>query len=167
MLQKCRGYLKNRWKDKRGSKQRQVRHDTWMTILSRTQMMCNLEPRVMKFEYVWCNSVRFFLWVCCSPTPSVGWRFFPRQPKPVLKMKKITTCQGLQNPEKPSCSSSTGPDPASTTMTKLLASWPASLTQISASFSATVCSTCGRILCGQGAQLFRGSARGCNPRQKV
>ena len=129
-----------------------MRHDTWMTILSRTRMMCNLEPRVMKFEYVWCNSVRFFLWVCCSPT--VGWlEVFPKATETCPQNEKITTCHGLKNPEKPNCSSSTGPDPASTTMTKLLASWPPSLTQISAGFPSTVCSTCGRILWPGGPAL--------------
>ena len=80
-----------------------------------------------------------YLWVYCSHTPSVGWRFFSRQPKPVLTMRKITTCQDLKSAENSSCSSSTGFGPTLTTMTKLLAAWLASLTQMSAGFTATVC----------------------------
>ena len=58
-----------RWKDRWGSKLKQVTHDTWMIIIVKTQdMMGNaiLEPssswatrvRVMECEYAVCNSVR-------------------------------------------------------------------------------------------------------------
>ena len=33
------------------------------------------------------------LWVYCSHLPSVGWRFFSRQPKPVLPLRKKKTRQ--------------------------------------------------------------------------
>ena len=82
-----------------------------------------------------------YLWVCCSHLPSVGWRFFSRQPKPVLTLGKITNRQGLKNAENSNCSSSTGFGPTLTTMTKLFASWPEILTKLSAGFSATLCRT--------------------------
>ena len=53
--------------------------------------------------------------------------------------KTFTIRQDLENAENSNRSSSTGFDPTLTTMTKLLAGWPASLTQMYAGFSATVC----------------------------
>ena len=70
----------------------------------------------------------------CSHTPSVGWRFFSRQPKPVLTLRKMTNRQGLKNAENSNCSSSSGFGPTLTTMTKLFAGWPAILTKLSAGF---------------------------------
>ena len=61
----------------------------------------------------------------CSHSPSVGWSFFSKQPKPVLTLRKITNRQGLKNAESRNCSSSNGFGPTLTTMTKLSASWPA------------------------------------------
>ena len=55
--------------------------------------------------------------------------------------EKITIRQGLESAENSNCSSATGFCPTLTTMTKLLASWPAILTQMSAGFPATVCKT--------------------------
>ena len=65
--------------------------------------------------------------------------FFSRQPKPVLTMRKISTCQDLKSAENSNCSSSTGFGPTLTTMTKLLAGWPAITTKLSAGFPATLC----------------------------
>ena len=73
-----------------------------------------------------CNSVRAVL-VGVLFTPPVGWLEVSRQ--------------GLENAENSNCSSSTGVGPTLTTMTKLLAGWPAILTKMSASFSAFVCRT--------------------------
>ena len=88
------------------------------------------------------------LWVYCSHTPSVGWRFFSRQPKPVLTLGKITSRQSLKNADNSICSTFTGFGPTLTTMTKLFASWPAILTKLSAGFPATVCRT-SNLLLGQ------------------
>ena len=80
-----------------------------------------------------------YLWVYCSHSPSVGWRFFLQATETCPDSeKKITSRQGMKNAENSNCSSSTGFGPTLTTMTKLLASWPASLTQMSAGFTATV-----------------------------
>ena len=68
--------------------------------------------------------------------PSVDWRFFSRQPKPVLTLrKKNTNRQGLKNAENSNCSSFNGFGPTLTTMTKLSASWPTTLTKLSAGFT--------------------------------
>ena len=97
-----------------------------------------------------CNSVRaVFVGVLFTP-PSVGWRFFSRQPKPVLTLRKITNRQGLKNAENSNCSSSNGFGPTLTTMTKLSAGWPATLTKLSAGFPATLCRT---------SNLFSGQLR--------
>ena len=64
--------------------------------------------------------------------------------------KTFTSRQGLENVENSKCSSSTGFGPTLTTMTKLLASWPAILTKMSAGFTATVCRT---------SNLFSGELR--------
>ena len=77
----------------------------------------------------------------CSHAPSVGWRFFSSQPKPVLTLRKITDRQGLKNAENSNCSSSTGFGTRLTMMTKLIAGWAAILTKLSAGFPATVCRT--------------------------
>ena len=90
-----------------------------------------------------------YLWVHCSHLPSVGWRFFSRQPKPVPTMRRITTCQNLKNAENSNCSSSTGFGLPLTTMTKLLAGWPASLTQMSAGFPATAVCRISNLCSGQ------------------
>ena len=83
--------------------------------------------------------------------PSVIWRFFSKQPKLVPSLRKIfTTRQFLKNAENSNCSSSTGFGPTLTTMTKRLASWPAILTKMSASFTATLCGT---------SHLFSGQLR--------
>ena len=82
-----------------------------------------------------CNSVRAVFVVYCSHTASVGWRFFSRQPKPVLTLReKFTNGQGLKNAENSYCSSSNGSGPTLTTMTKLSAGWPATLRKLSAGF---------------------------------
>ena len=74
-----------------------------------------------------------YLWVHCSH-PSVGWL--------EVFLQATETCLYYdKNAENSNCSSSTGFGPTLTTMTKLLASWPASLTQMSAGFPATVCRT--------------------------
>ena len=87
-----------------------------------------------------CNSVRA-AFVGALFTPPVGWlKVFLRATETCPNCEKeITTCQGLKNAENSTCSSYTGFGPALTTMTKLLACWPAILTQMSASFFATVC----------------------------
>ena len=83
-----------------------------------------------------------YLWVCCSHSPSDGWKFFSRELKPVLTLrKKFTSRQGSENAENSNCSSSTGFGPTLTTMTNLFGSWPAILTKLSAGFPATVCRT--------------------------
>ena len=92
-----------------------------------------------------------YLCVYCSHLPSVGWRFFSRQPKPVLTLtKKFTNRQGLKNAENSNSSSSNGFGPTLTTMTKLSAGWPAILTKLSAGFPATLCRT---------SNLFQGQPR--------
>ena len=77
---------------------------------------------------------------CTAHTP-VGWLevFLQATETCPNQEQKVTTCEDLKNAENPNCSSSTGLGPTLTTMTKLLAGWPASLTQMSAGFSATVC----------------------------
>ena len=126
-----------------------IRQDAWMTIVLRTQRcaILELEPRVL------CNSVRaLFVGVLFTHTPSVGWRFYSRQPKPVLTLRQqFTSRQGLKNAENFNCSSFNGFGPTLTTMTKLFAGWPAILTQMSASFTATLYIT---------SKLFQGQPRG-------
>ena len=83
-----------------------------------------------------CNSVgAVFVGVLFTPHPSVGWRVFSRQPKPVLTLRKITNRQGLKNAENSNCSSSTGFGPNLTTMTKLFAGITATLYRTSNMFS--------------------------------
>ena len=106
----------------------------------------------MKCDYAVCNSVRaVFMGVLF--TPSVGWLEVFLQATETCPncVKKITTCQDLKNAENSNCSSSTGFGPTLTTVTKLLAGWPAILTQMSAGFPATVCRT---------SNLFYGQPRG-------
>ena len=89
---------------------------------------------------VLCNSVRaVFVCVLFTPLrPSVGWRFFTRQPKPVLTLRmKFTIRQSVRNGEISNCSSSNGFGPTLMTMTKLFAI----LTNLSANFPTTVCGT--------------------------
>ena len=92
-----------------------------------------------------------YLWVFCSHSPSVGLRCFSIKPKPVLTLRKeFTIRQGMRNAENSNCSSSIGFGPTLTTMTKLFASWPAILTNSSASIPATV---------GRTSNLFQGQPR--------
>ena len=91
-----------------------------------------------------------YYWECCSHLPSVWLEVFSRQPKPVQTLRKIKSRQDLENAENSNCSSSTGLGPTLTTMTKLFAGWPASLTQMSAGFTTTVCRT---------SNLFSGQRR--------
>ena len=75
--------------------------------------MCNPEP-----SSSWATRVRVMkcvhavqLCACCicgSHSPSVGRRFFSRQAKPVLPLRKITNRQGLKNAQNSNCSSSNG-----------------------------------------------------------
>ena len=76
------------------------------------------------------------LWMCCSHLPSVGWRFFSRQPKPVLTLRK---------------KSSNGFDPNAMTMTKL-----------SAGFTATPCRT-SNLFFGSTAQSYFSLPSNCCP----
>ena len=88
-----------------------------------------------------CNSVRI-VFVGLLFTPPVGWlEAFLQATETCPNSEKLTIRQDLENAENSNCSSSTGFGPKLTTMTKLLASWPASLTQVSAGFPATVCRT--------------------------
>ena len=86
-----------------------------------------------------CNSVRAVFMGTVHTLRRLAGGLSSRQPKPVLTMRKITTCQDLKSAENSSCSSFIGFGPTLTTMTKLLAAWLASLTQMSAGFTATVC----------------------------
>ena len=73
--------------------------------------------------------------MCCSPSPSVGWRFFFKQPKLVLTERKITNRQTLKNAENSNCSCSNGVGPNLMTTTKL-----------SAGYTATLCRTSNRVV---------------------
>ena len=85
------------------------------------------------------GSVRaVFVGVLFTPPSSIGWKFC-QETETCPNFDKITTCQDLKSAENSNCWSSTGFGPTLTTMTKLLAGWPTSLTQMSASFPATVC----------------------------
>ena len=99
------------------------------------------------------------LWVYCSPSlplsPSVGWKFVSGQQNPVLTLRKIASRQGLENAENSNCSSSTGFGPTLTTMTKLLAGWPAIQTKMSASFPATVCTISNPFSGHRRSRIFR------------
>ena len=64
--------------------------------------------------------------------------------------ENFTNRQGLKNAENSICSSSKGFGPTLTMMTKLFASWPATLTKLSAGFSATL---------GRTSNLFQGQPR--------
>ena len=94
----------------------------------------------MKFDYA------VHLYTCCicgctvhTPRRLDGGFLQATETCPNSK-KEITTCQDLKNAEKfQLLVSSTGFGPTLTTMTKLLAGWPAILTQMSAGFPATVC----------------------------
>ena len=115
-----------------GSKQGQVRHDTWMTTVSQMRKgACKrLEPRVFAWSccaplYVLC------LFVYCLHLPSVGWRCFSKQQK-LPNFKKNTTRQVLKNAN---CSSSNGFYPNAMTMTNLSAGFHATLYRISIPFS--------------------------------
>ena len=141
VLQKCCECLWSQWKVRRGSKQGKVRHDTWMAIFVRTQRCAILEPRV----FAWWNVIMLcatlyvlYLWVYCSHPLSVGWRFFSRQPKPVLTVRKITTCQDLKSAENSICLSSTGFGPRWRRWRSCLQVGPRAW-QMSAGFPATVC----------------------------
>ena len=96
-----------------------------------------------------CNSVRA-VFVGVLFTPPVGWLEVVLQATETCpnSEKKITIRQGLENAENSNCS--TGFGPTLTTMTKLLAGWPAILTNMSAGFTATLCRT---------SNLFSGQRR--------
>ena len=95
---------------------------------------------MVKCDHAVCKLYVLYVWCTVHTSPRLAGGFsLSRQQKPVRTMRKITTCQDLKSAENSNCSSSTGFGPTLTTMTKLLASWPASLTQMSAGFPATVC----------------------------
>ena len=75
-----------------------MRHDTWMTIVLGTQRcaILNLEPREMKYVKCCATLYVLYLWVYCSHTPSVGWRFLSKQPKCVLTLRKNHQSSGLR-----------------------------------------------------------------------
>ena len=75
--------------------------------------------------------------------PTVGWLevFLQATETCPNSEKNFTSRQGLKNAENSNCSSSTGFGPTLTMMTKLFAGWPAILTKLSASSTATVCRT--------------------------
>ena len=161
-------FERDRWKDRRSGwngwertcacsqcqVQQGMRRDTWMTIVLRTQRcaILNLELRVMKCDY----GVQ--LCTCCicgctvhSPRRLAG-GFLSRQPKPVLTLWKNHQSSGLEecwefqllvfhwvwshvdDDDEAVCS----------------AGWPAILTKLSASLTATVCRT---------SNLFSGQLR--------
>ena len=74
-----------------------MRHDMWMTIILRTQKCAILIlSHACSRDEVWlCCATLYvlYLWVYCSHSPWVGWRFFSRQPKPVPTLRKITIHQ--------------------------------------------------------------------------
>ena len=131
-----------------------TRHDTWMTIILRTHKCaililshaCSLD------EMLLCCATQnvLYLWVYCSHPP-VGWlEVFLQTTETCPNSEKNHHSSGLENAENSNCSTSTRFGPMQATMTKLLAGWPAILTQMTAGFSATVCGT---------SNLFSGQRR--------
>ena len=88
-----------------------------------------------------CNSVRA-VFVGVLFTHPVGWlEVFLQATETCPNSEKFTCRQGMKNAENSKCSSYNGFGPTLTTMTKLFAGLPATLTILSAGFSATLCRT--------------------------
>ena len=68
------GVCESQWKDRRGSKQRQMRHDMWMTIVFKTQRCAILILSHACSRDAVCTLYVLYLWVSCSQTLKIALR---------------------------------------------------------------------------------------------
>ena len=116
-----------------------MRHDTWMTMILRTQRcaILILSHAYSRDEMCLCCVQRCTCCIC-GCTVHTSRRLaggFLQVTETCPNCEKNNHCQDLKSAENSNCSSSSGFGPTLTTMTKLLASWPATLCGTSNLFS--------------------------------